>query len=77
MSEEKHTVCVQLPQEVWQTLKETADKKGVTMSDLLRDIINTHIFILKATPPKTDIDALERLVIIAFEMAKASYGGGK
>jgi len=74
VNEEKHTTCVQLPQEVWQTLKEIADKKGVTVSDLLRDIINTHIFILKTTPPKTDIDALERLVIIAFEMAKASRG---
>jgi len=74
VNEEKHTTCVQLPQEVWQALKEIADKKGVTVSDLLRDIINTHIFILKTTPPKTDIDALERLVIIAFEMAKASRG---
>ena len=77
MSEERQTTCVQLPQEVWQTLKETADKKGITLSDLLRDIINIYTFILKVTPPKTDIDALERLVIIAFEMAKASLGGGK
>jgi len=77
VSEEKHTACVQLPETVWQTLKETADRKGVTVSDLLRDIINIYIFLLKVTPPKTDIDALERLVIIAFEMAKASYGGGK
>jgi len=77
VSEERQTTCVQLPQEVWQTLKETADKKGITLSDLLRDIINIYTFILKVTPPKTDIDALERLVIIAFEMAKASLGGGK
>jgi len=77
VSEERHTTCVQLPETVWQTLKETADKKGVTLSDLLRDIINIYIFLLKVTPPKTDIDALERLVIIAFEMAKASLGGGK
>ena len=77
MSEEKHTVCVQLPETTWQALKETADKKGITLSDLLRDIINIYIFLLKVTPPKTDIDALERLVIIAFEMAKASYGGGR
>jgi hypothetical protein len=47
------------------------------MSDVLRDMINIYIFIQKATPPKTDIDALERMVIIAFEMAKASLGGGK
>ena len=77
MNEERHTTCVQLPQEVWQALKEIADKKGVTVSDLLRDIINTHIFILKTTPPKTDIDALERMIIITFEMAKASHGDGK
>jgi len=77
VNEEKHTTCVQLPQEVWQTLKETADRKGVTVSDVLRDIIGTYLFILQTAPPKTDIDALERMVIIAFEMAKASYGGGR
>jgi len=77
VNEEKHTTCVQLPQEVWQALKETADKKGVTVSDLLRDIINIYIFLIKITPPKTDIDALERMIIIAFEMAKASIGGGR
>jgi len=77
VSEEKHTVCVQLPETTWQALKETADRKGATMSDVLRDMINIYIFIQKATPPKTDIDALERMVIIAFEMAKASLGGGK
>ena len=74
MNEERHTTCVQLPETVWQTLKETADRKGVTVSDLLRDIINIYIFLLATTSPKTDIDALERLVIIAFEMAKASRG---
>jgi len=77
VSEEKHTVCVQLPEATWQALKEVADGKGTTMADVLRDMINVYIFIQKATPPKTDIDALERMVIIAFEMAKITYGDRK
>jgi len=72
VNEEKHTTCVQLSESVWQTLKEIADRKGVTVSDVLRDVIDTYIFIAKVTPPKTDIDMLERMVIIAFEMVKAS-----
>jgi len=72
VSEEKHTTCVQLPEADWQALKEIADRKGVTVSDVLRSIIDTYIFIAKVTPPKTDIDMLERMVIIAFEMVKAS-----
>ena len=77
MSEERHTTCVQLPETTWQALNEIADRKGVTMSDVLRDIINIYIFILQTTPPKTDIDALERIVIVAFEMAKVTYGDRK
>jgi len=72
MNEEKHTTCVQLPEATWQALKEIADRKGVTVSDVLRDIIGIYIYILQTTPPKMDIDALERMVIIAFEMVKAS-----
>jgi len=72
VNEEKHTTCVQLSESVWQTLKEIADRKGVTVSDVLRDVIDMYIFIAKVTPPKTDIDMLERMVIIAFEMVKAS-----
>ena len=72
MSEEKHTTCVQLPESVWQTLKDIADRKGTSMADVLRSIIDTYIFIAKVTPPKTDIDMLERMVILAFEMVKAS-----
>jgi len=72
VSEEKHTTCVQLPEAVWQTLKEIADRKGVTVSDVLRDVISIYIYILQTTPPKMDIDALERMVIVAFEMVKAS-----
>jgi len=72
VSEEKHTTCVQLPESVWQTLKDIADKEGTSIADVLRNIIDTYIFIAKATPPKTDIDMLERMVIIAFEMVKAS-----
>ncbi len=72
MNEEKHMTCVQLPEPVWQTLKEIADKKGTSMADVLRSIIDTYIFIAKVTSPKTDIDMLERMVILAFEMVKAS-----
>jgi len=72
VSEEKHTTCVQLSESVWQTLKEIADRKGVTVSDVLRDVISIYIYILQTTPPKMDIDALERMVIVAFEMVKAS-----
>jgi len=72
VNEEKHTTCVQLPEATWQTLKEIADKEGTSIADVLRNIIDTYIFIAKVTPPKTDIDMLERMVIIAFEMVKAS-----
>jgi predicted DNA-binding ribbon-helix-helix protein len=77
VSEERHTTCVQLPEATWQALKEIADRKGVTVSDVIRDAIDTKIFIDKVTPPKTDIDALERMIIVAFEMVKASYGDRK
>jgi len=72
VSEEKHTTCVQLPESVWQTLKDIADKEGTSIADVLRNIIDIYIFIAKAASPKTDIDMLERMVIIAFEMVKAS-----
>jgi len=72
VSEEKHTTCVQLPESVWQTLKDIADKEGTSIADVLRNIIDIYIFIVKAASPKTDIDMLERMVIIAFEMVKAS-----
>ena len=77
MNEEKHTTCVQLPEATWQALKEIADRKGVTVSDVLRDIIGIYIYILQTTPPKMDIDALERMVIMAFEIVKASCGDRK
>jgi len=77
VSEEKHTTCVQLPETTWQALKEIADRKGITVSDVLRDIIGIYIYILQTTPPKTDIDMLERMVIVAFEMVKASCGDRK
>jgi len=77
VSEERHMTCVQLPEETRQALKEIADRKGVTVSDILRSIIDTYIFIVKVTPPKTDIDMLERMVIMAFEIVKASCGGRK
>jgi len=77
VSEERHTTCVQLPEATWQTLKEIADRKGITVSDVLRDVISIYLYILQTTPPKTDIDALERMVIIAFEMVKASCGDRK
>jgi hypothetical protein len=77
VSEEKHTTCVQLPEATWQSLKEIADRKGITVSDVIRGVIDTYIFIAKVTPPRTDIDMLERMVIVAFEMVKASYGDRK
>jgi len=77
VSEEKHTTCVQLSESVWQALKEIADRKGVTVSDVIRSVIDTYIFIAKVTPPRTDIDMLERMVIMAFEIVKASYGDRK
>jgi len=64
VSEEKHTTCVQLPESVWQTLKDIADKEGTSIADVLRNIIDIYIFIAKAASPKTDIDMLERMVII-------------
>jgi len=72
VSEEKHTTCVQLPESVWQTLKDIADKEGTSIADVLRNIIDIYIFIVKAASPETDIDMLERMVILAFEMVKAS-----
>jgi len=77
VSEEKHTTCVQLPEATWQALKDIADRKGTSMADVLRSIIDLYIFIVRATPSKTDIDMLERMVIMAFEMVKASCGDRK
>jgi len=77
VSEERHTACAQLSEATWQALKDIADRKGTSMADILRSIIDLYIFIVKATPSKTDIDALERMIIVAFEMLKASCGDRK
>jgi predicted DNA-binding ribbon-helix-helix protein len=77
VSEEKHTTCVQLPEAVWQSLKDIADKKGTSIADVLRSIIDLYLFIVKAAPSNADIDMLERMVIMAFEIVKASCGGRK
>ena len=77
MNEEKHTACVQLPEATWQALKEIADKKGTSIADVLRSIIDLYLFIVKAAPSKADIDMLERMVIMAFEIVKASCGDRK
>jgi predicted DNA-binding ribbon-helix-helix protein len=77
VSEEKHTTCVQLPEAVWQRLKETADRKGVSISDVIRSAVDTYLFIGFDSPPKTDIDMTERLVVFLFEMLKAAYGDRK
>ena len=77
MSEEKHTTCVQLPEATWQALKDIADKKGTSMADVLRSIIDLYTFIVKVAPSNTDIDMLERMVIMAFEIVKASCGDRK
>jgi len=77
VSEEKHTTCVQLPEATWQALKDIADKKGTSMADVLRSIIDLYTFIVKVAPSNTDIDMLERMVIMAFEIVKASCGDRK
>jgi len=77
VNEEKHTTCVQLPESVWQALKDVADKKGTSIADVLRSIIDLYIFIVKVAPSNTDIDMLERMVIMAFEIVKTSCGDRK
>jgi len=77
VSEEKHTVCVQLSEATWQTLKDIADKEGTSIADVLRNIIDIYIFIVKAASPETDIDMVERLVVFLFELLKATYGEKK
>jgi hypothetical protein len=67
----------QLSEATWQTLKDIADKEGTSIADVLRNIIDIYIFIVKAASPETDIDMLERMVIVAFEMVKVSCGGRK
>jgi len=47
------------------------------VSDVIRSIIDLYIFIVKVASPETDIDMLERMVIMAFEIVKASCGGRK
>ena len=77
MSEEKHTTCVQVQEDVWQARKETADRKGVSVSDVIRDAINAYFFVGFNDPPKADIDMVERLVVFLFELLKATCGDRK
>lgn len=77
MNEERHTTCVQLEEDTWQRLKETAERKGVSISDVVRDAINAYFFIGFNSPPKTDIDMTERLVVFLFELLKATCGDRK
>jgi len=72
-----HHACVQVQEDVWQALKETADRKGVSISDVVRDAINAYLFIGFNDPPKADIDMVERLVVFLFELLKATYGDRK
>jgi len=72
-----HHACVQVQEDVWQALKETADRKGVSISDVVRDAINAYLFIGFNDPPKADIDMVERLVVFLFELLKATYGERK
>jgi predicted transcriptional regulator len=77
VSEERHMTCVKLPEETRQALKETADRKGVSVSDVIRDAINAYLFVGFNDPPKADIDMVERLVVFLFELLKATCGGRK
>ena len=77
MNKTWHHACVQVQEDVWQRLKETADRKGVSISDVIRDAIDTYLFIGFDNPPKTDIDMTERLVVFLFELLKATCGGRK
>jgi hypothetical protein len=72
-----HHACVQVQEDVWQALKETADRKGVSVSDVIRDAINAYLFIGFNDPPKADIDMVERLVVFLFELLKATCGERK
>ena len=77
MNKTWHHACVQVQEDVWQALKETADRKGVSISDVVRDAINAYLFIGFNDPPKADIDMVERLVVFLFELLKATYGERK
>jgi len=72
-----HHACVQVQEDVWQALKETADRKGVSVSDVIRDAINAYLFVGFNDPPKADIDMVERLVVFLFELLKATCGERK
>ena len=72
-----HHACVQVQEDIWQALKETADRKGVSVSDVIRDAINAYLFVGFNDPPKADIDMVERLVVFLFELLKATCGGRK
>ena len=77
MNKTWHHACVQVQEDVWQALKETADRKGVSVSDVIRDAINAYFFVGFNDPPKADIDMIERLVVFLFELLKATYGERK
>ena len=77
MNKTWHHACVQVQEDVWQALKETADRKGVSISDVVRDAINAYLFIGFNDPPKADIDMVERLVVFLFELLKATCGERK
>ena len=77
MNKTWHHACVQVQEDVWQALKETADRKGVSVSDVIRDAINAYLFVGFNDPPKADIDMVERLVVFLFELLKATCGERK
>ena len=77
MNKTWHHACVQVQEDVWQALKETADRKGVSVSDVIRDAINAYLFVGFNDPPKADIDMVERLVVFLFELLKATCGDRK
>jgi metal-responsive CopG/Arc/MetJ family transcriptional regulator len=69
-----HHACVQVQEDVWQKLKETADRKGVSVSDVIRDAINAYLFIGFDSPPKTDIEQAEKAIVLILELLKRSLG---
>ena len=70
MSEERHTTCVQVQEDVWHALKETADRKGVSVSDVIVKTLEEKIA-ERMTKEQAELDELGELVN---EMLR---GGGK
>jgi hypothetical protein len=71
-----HHACVQVQEDVWQALKETADRKGVSVSDVIRDAINAYFFVGFNDRQGRYRYGREACRIL-FELLKATYGDRK